>query len=484
MGKFHKKCAGGPSKTERITNVAKKIFSKLGATSHKAGKLSPLSEGTFNVRSSWAPTDVKDPALFRESPSWDLPLQAQEMPDTSMCEMAADWTAACQELADTSIMAMVERDLQLQAASNVDIQQQDDSFMAELLNDYPATPLRPRSFAPKLTLDTSMSPLYRNQWKYPIGTLRPPQPTIQPTYNAPARDDLVSPMSAVGTYNSLASMEVSPTETVASGASFFTDSGYTSATSGGEASQCPSRVPSTKRVSDMAAIPEEHFSFGSMDEALSLPSVPNFEASLIESLLSTPSVSRSSSSASDKGKAKADSASCGDAESLVRDFSDILDEHIEHTKSRLALMQSNPIAFELLSMSKETMINTGLEVLVGVLEGRPPSSTHGLFAFTHIACASAILSDPENHDIHSKEWFDDLLQWVTGLSDHRHEHIYTEVATSIWQADQSASCPSVKKNESKQASNSLQKACYYFLDSKLPASSSHALLTFNSPSIC
>lgn len=469
MGKFHKKCAGAPSKTERITNVAKRIFSKLGATSHKSSKHSSPLEGSFNVRSSYAPTDVKDPALFRESTWWDAPTQAQELPDTSMCaEMAADWTAACQELADTSIMDMVEEDLQL-GAVNFDAQQQqlEDNFLAELLNDYPTTPPRPRVATPKLTLDTSMSPLHRNQWKYPVSTFRVPPPPIQPKYIAPSRDDLVSPMSAVGTYNPLSSMEVSPTETVASGASFFTDSGYTSATSGGETSQCPSRVPSTKRAWDMVAIPEEHFSIGSMDETLSLPTVPNFEHALTESLFSTPSVSRSSSTASDKGKANAPSPEWTNTKSLVQSFSNILDEHIEHTKSRLSTIHSDPLAVELSSMSRDTMVAMGLEVLTEVTKGYQPSSISGLFAFTHIACASAILLEPDDESIHTKDWFDDLLFWVSSISNPYQQRTYSVIAASIWKTidctSPATASPDLRKHKTV---NSLLRTCHDFLDGR------------------
>ncbi|MCG4859000.1 hypothetical protein L0P45_11890, partial [Phascolarctobacterium faecium] len=71
---------------------------------------------------------------------------------------------------------------------------------------------------------------------------------------------------------------------------------------------------------------------------------------------------------------------------------------------------------------------------------RPPSSLSGLFAFTHLACASAILSDPEDNNIHTKEWFVDLLKWVAGISNFQHQHAYAEIAGSIWQANQSTTC--------------------------------------------
>lgn len=471
LGRFHKGCTGFPSKTDRLTSVAKKIFSKLGAGTHKKTQEKSSADTSFSVTDCWRSSDEKKANLYDNLPQWDYPTGFQELSaDNPICsEMAADWTAACQELDGTSIPAMMGTDLN----NEVDYQ---DNFYAETFEDFNVGSSLPktRTPSPKLPrLDTSMSPLYTGQWQYPTQPSYQVSPSRSPF--VPSIDDIVSPMSPIGTFNPNMSLDISPTDTEASGASFFSDSGYTSATSPGGSAGNFSRVPSfndpkgTKRSWDYATIPGEHSMMDVVAPILFPMSLPNFDQAFTESLNSTPSVSRSTSNASDKSKARDLSPHWEDAPSLVQSFSEVLDEHINHTKTTLRDMPSNAITAELLAMSKSSLVSIGLEVLAGILEGRRPSAVVQVFSFTHIACACAIVMSHDGDAIHKPEWFQDSLSWVSGLSSQRQKQLYTEIATSIWRPKGSVQTHSSPEVHSPIASsNRLLKSCQHFLDSRSP----------------
>ncbi|CAG8972051.1 hypothetical protein HYALB_00004915 [Hymenoscyphus albidus] len=83
-------------------------------------------------------------------------------------------------------------------------------------------------------------------------------------------------------------------------------------------------------------------------------------------------------------------------------------------------------------MSRTSMVSIGLEALAGIIEGRNSTAIVQAFAFTHIAYAFSILIDDEIK-VHTQEWFQDSLSWVSDLGSERQRTSYAHIARALWQ---------------------------------------------------
>jgi len=448
-----------------MTSVAKKIFSKLGARPHRSehnsqSSSSKSSKGLSNVfkhSDTPVPPYFQEPLQQEQGMSWSRS-NVQELPNSSVVlEMPGDWTAASHELPDTHISEMTGTECPIELGGGIETWE--DNFYSDNLEDWdiPSAPSpRGRGSSPKLEIDTSVAH------------------TSAPTnwIDTPLSATIISPMSALGKFdssNDSSPVEISPTDSVVSGKSFFTDSGYSSATT----QSATFSARSFDRFPSIGEKKEKKREFGAVSEAWIKNTASSIPQS-ISSVVTMPIIARIEESSSKVvhsagrctgiSKPTLLSSHWHDASSLVQSLSESLNAHIQHTKSALQTLPQTATTLELRSMSRTSIVSIGLEVLTGILEGRNPTAIIQIFAFTHIACALAIATEDDEAKIHTQEWFQDTLQWANSLRGQRQQKEYERVAKAIWQPLETLAGAIPRSASSRE--NSLFTTCKHFLDSK------------------
>lgn len=497
VGKFQcRRCQGAPSRKDRITSVAKRIFSKLGSSSHRTdhSAAASSSKDPKDLSNVFEEDDSPVPPYFADDYDgmrWDYP-DAQELPNNCVIpEMAGDMSAASYELPDTFISEMVGTECPVEMGTERPCWE--DNFYAETWDEPSSLALKPRAFSPKLALDTSVGQSSR----------------IPSWTDTPQSATMISPMSAFG--KSLSSpLEVSPTDSEASGNTFFTDSGYSSATTISHSNSFSSnfrRFPSIgERISkgreveagtETATTLSHSFSFSSsrfgrfpsvsdrkgkgreigieiaseqrMDETIYTnpmsPPMPTILQAPAQALDEESEAVHSAGRCSEATELKLSSPHWHDAASLVSTFSQALDAHIQHSQSTLQALPHSSTTQELQSISRTAMVSIGLEVLTGILEGKHPTTTVQIFAFIHLACALAIAIDDEEAKVHAQTWFDDSLAWTWVIQDERQKAGYEFVARAVWEPLQAVALD-MSNVYCLDGENTLLATCKHFLDSE------------------
>jgi hypothetical protein len=464
-----------------MASVAKKIFSKLGSKGHRNEPYATISEGgksLANIRetgeSSKSSDYCKKSEVYHESASsWDHQY-IQELPNTFICpEMAADWTAASHELPDTYISEMTGTEIPIEMG--IGAETWTDNFYTASLEDWempPPPPPKQKATSPKpatLRVDTSFSSLTTSMYQGRVSQEKHSSQWQQ----APLSPMIISPLSA-GPVFSATSLEISPTDSDASGGSFFADSGYSSATTTISTWNMPVMCEPTtemegKRGTKRAREEEPVFEDWLHDLAFSGQTMLTAPTSADASLVKLPETSQelvhSEGDCAAVERPRFLSGHWCDAPTLVHSFSEALDAHIEHTKSALRDLPSTSITQELLAMSKTSMVSIGLEALASILEGRKPTAIVQVFAFTHIACAFVIATRHDEGKVISQAWFKDILAWVHDLASAKQRQMYMQIARSIWKpADDVEKGKQVEVQSPKPKENALFSGCKHFLD--------------------
>lgn len=477
VGNFKcRRCQGAPSRTDRISSVAKKIFSKLGARPHRSEHVDFFKNGKDVSRVEY---DMFEESSCSKGQSnfdgeWDYQ-EAQELPnDEIVREMPADFSSASHELADNYISEMVGTECPVELGVGNE-NWADNLYIDEWESSEPKVQAEsPRP--PRLSVDTSCSPL----------SLHASQVKLAPGYNTSTWDDtplsatIISPMSATGGFD-YSPFEISPTDSEGSGNTFSTlDSGYSSATSytapfawdfsatGLESFGSMNDKKGKKR--EIAQISDDWVSEPVLSGPLALPSISSV------SMAQDVTVSRSNSSSTTHSasrcpiseRPKPVSPHWRNASDLVHSFSEVLDAHIEHTKSALKELPSTSITQELLAMSRTSMVSLGLDVLQGILEGRNPTAIIQVFAFMHIAFALAIAVDQDEAKVETQAWFQDSLTWMQELPSERQQQVYLQIARAVWQPlDASSMSGLMEVDAAPDTQRLLFESCKHFLDGKL-----------------
>jgi hypothetical protein len=456
VGSFEcRRCQGSPSKTDRITTVAKRIFSKLGSKRHRTPKVPErepdMSIAKYAEKSNTLEHHPDFPPLFDAGPAREF--HGQGFPDGGITGVNSDWRAS-QELPDTQICEMTGSECPLELGVGAEETWLGHDEYTEpdhiWLNPGPATKVPSPTERSRGSLD--MLPPLNTQ----LSNLNPERGFDNISRNdlpdEPMSATIVSPMGADDHYASIF-QEISPTDTDVSGNTFLTDSGYTSAT-----------MLST--LSSSSATFELHPGFNeprgkkrSRDEVVAT-----------ESISSSVAVSRNNSAKSNRcpstKKPKMQSAHWSSAATLVQSFSEVLDAHISHTKEILRHLTQTPITAELLAMSRSSMVSIGLEALAGIIEGRNPTAIVQVFAFTHIAYAFSIAVDHDEIKVHTQEWFKDSLSWVDDLGSERDRARYGRIAKAVWQPVEALREEAAPLIFLADKENRLYAACKRFLDGK------------------
>lgn len=495
VGKFQcKRCQGLPSRTDRMASVAKRIFSKLGAKPHHGEFVGPEPEPQKTLSKIAEDSETSYPASFSglsqsfdqdQAIDWDHQYP-QELPNTSVCrEMPGDWTAASHELPDTYISEMQGTECPIELG--VGSESWADNLYASSLEewDVPSPPSKEKSGSPKLArLDTSFTNLNSNVTPENHGQISP-QKYSPHSWENPLSATIISPLSASGGFDSN-TFEVSPTDTEASGNSFFTDSGYSTATTASAWSTTATRFGDRDALKGLTGGKKRsrHFETISADWMSNMAFSRPQELALMPVLANVPQMPKevpmSANSASrftGSEKPVLTSAHWSDARSLVQYFSEILDAHVQHTKTSLKQLPSSPLVTELselMALSRATMVSIGLDVLAATLDGRKPSSIVHIFSLTHVAYAFAIAIDLDETNVQDQKWFHDSLSWAEELISERQRQMYHQIARSIWQPlDIFGDDTPYEAPRSSNKENLLLSACKRFLDgmfAKLPSS--------------
>jgi hypothetical protein len=479
VGKFQcKRCQGLPSRTDRMASVAKKIFSKLGAKPHHAEFVGPEPEPPKTLSKIVEDSETSYPAGFPglsrsfdedQAIDWDHQYP-QELPNTSVCrEMPGDWTAASHELPDTYISEMQGTECPVELG--IGSESWADNFYFEDL-DVSSPPAKEKISSPKLArLDTSFTHLNSHVTQENHGEISP-QKYSPHSWENPLSATIISPLSASGGFD-INTFEVSPTDTEASGKSFFTDSGYSTATTASAWSTTATRfgdgdplkglTGGKKRSRHFETISNDWMSnmaFSRPQELALMPVLANIPQMPKEFTMSASSASRFTGS----DRPILVSAHWSDARSLVQYFSEILDAHVQHTKTSLKQLPSDPLVAELLALSKTTMVSIGLDVLAGTLDGRKPTSIVQIFALTHVAYAFAIAIDLDETNVQDQKWFHDSVSWAEELISERQREMYHQIARSIWQPLDIFGDYAPYEASQANRDNMLLTACRHFLD--------------------
>ncbi|KAE8441712.1 hypothetical protein EG329_004541 [Mollisiaceae sp. DMI_Dod_QoI] len=370
---------------------------------------------------------------------WDQ--DAQELPNNSVVrEMPADFSAASHELADTYISEMMGSECPVELANG------SEGWADNLyIEDWDSTKAQVESpKPPRLSVDTSCSPLNLHSSHTKLAH-NMPSSTTSNWDDTPLSATIISPMSATGGFD-YSALEISPTDSEESGKSFSTvDSGYSSATSYTAPSAWDfsmtglepfgSMTDRKGKKREIGQISQDWVSGAVLSGPIAFPSIPSV------SMTQDVTVSRSNSSSTTHSasrcpiseRPKPVSPHWQNASDLVQSFSQVLDAHIEHTKTALKELPSTSITQELLAMSRTSMVSLGLDVLQGILEGRNPTAIIQVFAFMHIAFALAIAVDQDEAKVGTHAWFQDSLTWVQELPSERQQQLYLQIARAVWQ---------------------------------------------------
>jgi hypothetical protein len=483
VGKFQcKQCQGTPSAADRITTVAKKIFSALGAKGTMRDHSALVLDRKFNPSKSpealtYASESEKrvpfqDPVGEHEE--WgdmmELPNNAiSEMDAGNIFEMSAGWTMTSQELSGSQVPEMTGSDFAPMSSSDYSDEKSSHDPWGLSMNDptpappYAQSPRRPsQPVLPRLNTCVTCEPAPQHHlWS-----------------DMPMSATVISPLSASDRID-FGTLDISPTDSEASGKSIFTDSGYSTATVASPWDESSSSLGWDKDAREARAFAANqgrlqiHVSGELPGDSPPLPNL--FEvlpATLPDPLERHPSNSSSSSAvhSANRGmvceKPQPLSAHWSDAKGLVESFSEVLQEHIQHSREALKKMPPNSNTKELLALSTNSIRSIGLEVLERLLEGRNPSSLVHIFSFTNVAYSMAVAVDRIASKVQTEPWFQHCLSWSTFLSSDRDRRRYEGIACAIWQPQSMINTQPVSflLSSSIEKENKLLAACKHFLD--------------------
>jgi hypothetical protein len=491
IGKFQcRRCQGGSSKTYRIAIVARRIFSALGAKSamekpapsmkEQRLALSDVSKGSGGV-GSWnimgATSDL------HHSSYWDPPY-IPELPNNYVSEM--ENTYIVPEMSSggdkwpqrDSGASLFGKQKQTKPVIRAATQKQTTGSPYENWGfTHFGSPVGRESPRPT----HSLLPRLDTKTQPDIQTAMPKQEPSTRFAGNPLSSTIVSPLSATGGFDFgvLDALDVSPTDSEASGQSLFTDSGYSSATfeTSWNASDLDFRISRDFKKSRDNFLPR--LSSNEFVENKSTfdkyPSIfPQIgEATQVNTMISfsDTTVSHSAGRCNAQDESQTLSPHWSTPQGLANSFLDVLDEHLQHSRAALKQMASNTITQELLSLSSSTIISIGFGVLESLLEGRTPSAIVPLFAFTHLAYALAIAVDHNSSVVHTQEWFHDSLSLLECLASEKQRQRYTQIVRVIWQPRVSSTFTDLGFaglfNSSQPHENNLIRACKHFLDGEL-----------------
>ena len=476
VGSFKcKRCHGGHSTTDRIATVARKMFSALGSkrvvercsppsTIEKPSSLSKISEAAEGCE-SW---DDGLSEIGRAPVNRDAHLEPPsmpELPNTGIWEM--DATYVMSEMDGSWDFSQELPDSEVSGFSNERRTSIPRPYAPWNLSEKaPAgreSPRPSRSLLPRLNTHTVLEPMKQKQLYSPIPSL--PENPMSAT--------IVSPLSPTGGFDfgTLGPIDISPTDSETSDKSLFTDSGYSSATFesswNGSVMNFESMVTRQKekntREKDSLECGQDYdtFNFGKAPSVFPQMSSDN-ELTVYGAMTTTHSADRCTSTQ----VSRALSPHWTNAKSLVASFSEVLNEHLQHSQRSLQEMAPNSITKELLSLSSSSIVSIGFGVLEGLLQGRRPHAVMPLFAFTHIAYALAIAVDHDESKVHTPEWFQDLFSMLDNISSDRQRQTYTQIVRVIWQPRDAAELTTTMASGTAETENRLIRACKHFLDGK------------------
>ncbi|TAQ84648.1 hypothetical protein B7494_g7021 [Chlorociboria aeruginascens] len=481
VGKFP--CQKTHGLSYRAATAAKKVFSKLGVKHHRSSFsvprvevnswLSSIPEASGNVEDNPPARDFD--IVGEQNGQWGLQA-THELPDTNVIpglEMNGDsWEVPIQdapyspipEMENTFISEMSGSDSFVQhGESSGDISSAPVYTTQDMWNPSPYAPPEKEKPSPRA---------------HPILPLLNTQPMYEPArenhqldfqWSGVANfDTIISPLSpSDGIYPNM--LSVSPTDTISSNDTFFTDSGYASATcqtqysfENSEPAQQASDVRVERSQHVFAVLePSNHYSLSDSEPA----SASNYQNNYSPFL---PVGYGSEQSVEIPPRPQVESPRWSDAPGLVRCFAEVLDEHIQHSRSVLQKMHSNSITKELISLSSDSLKIIGLDVLTGIVEGRNPSGIVGIFALTHVAYAFSlvVLEDPS---VLLDNLFEDSLSWLSGLASETQRRAYMRISRAIWKPREIDDIDRSKKVTSidlwgVRKSNQLVTLCERFLD--------------------
>lgn len=480
VGKFQcKKCQGTMSTADRITTVAKKIFSGLGVRKTMGDTSTPAAHR--NIHSPNTPEALPYPsksekgAQFEETMTDSSECNYMELPNNTISEMegeyifeiGADWAGPSQELPDSSVAEMTGSEFTPMRSLPYTVEKPShDSWDLSMCNISPASTYVASSSRPSqpipLRLDTCITEPLRQHY-------------LQPDTSA-----MLSPLSPSDRIES-GIFTVSPTDSVVSGRSMFSNSECSSATtvssSWDESSNSLGwgndfRIP-TSFPASIGRFPSKASDKLPRDEQ-SLAYIPQIlPVTLPENLERHPSNSSSSSAEHLENRCTTSerrqtlSTRWVDAKDLVKSFSEVLEEHIEHSRQALNKMPPSSNLTELLALSPSSIQSVGFEVLESLLEGQNPSSLVHIFAFTNVAYSMAVAVDRDESKVQTEQWFRNCLSWSTLLSFKDDRRIYEQIACAIWQPQSATTSQSGSfLLSSMERENKLVTACKHFLDRK------------------
>ena len=483
VGRFQcKRCQGGPSKTDRLANVAKRIFSLLGtrAAVHRGYSVerretSIALSKSFEGSEQSEIREVSNTFEERQHSDWEHVL-TQELPNTYISE--AENTSVVPEMTGCGMAAELES--RTPDGPRISIWSPDHvSLNSEKTWNHPPFGNEPKSLSSSPRPETILARINTNTvYDHSIHNYQSEH--TPPCSDTPLSATIISPLSATDGMNS-GMQEVSPTDSEASGNSFFTDSGYTSATSQSLCNSSSSSIDQSSKLAEIRRKPVNQSLKGILEERCrdEIPLKPlSLQTISMVASCEEPVVSDARTTAHSASRCpipmgiKTLSPFWSDASGLVESFLEVVAQHMRHSKEQLKLVPPSQITKELLAMSSTTMVSIGLETLASILQGRNPTGIMHLFAFTHIAYAFAIAVDHDDTKVHTPEWFEDTLSWASELTPERHQEVYIKIAQSVWrplrflEMEEESQIVTAKPLATRD--NRLLRACKHFLDSKLP----------------
>ena len=278
---------------------------------------------------------------------------------------------------------------------------------------------------------------------------------------------------------------VSPTDSVVSAKSIFSNSGCSSATTVSSWDDSSNSLGWGKDDCNSKAFADSLGRFPSNASEKLLrdgPSSPNMPqilpATLPDTVQRHPSNSSVSSATHSANrctiteKRQTVSTQWSNPKDLVKSLSEVLEEHIEHSRQALRKIPSNSKHDRVNLLSPPVPYDqSDLRCWSGFSRVEIRLHWFIYFAFTNVAYSMTVAADRVASKVQTEQWFQHCLSWSTLLSSERDKRRYEQIACAIWKPQSATNSQSgLSLLNSIERENKLVAACKHFLDrkSKLP----------------
>ncbi|KAF5027473.1 hypothetical protein F66182_434 [Fusarium sp. NRRL 66182] len=118
--------------------------------------------------------------------------------------------------------------------------------------------------------------------------------------------------------------------------------------------------------------------------------------------------------------------------SLVGATWDALQMHVADSMNKLHQITKNHLVVQLRNMSRHSIAMGGLEALVDIIEGRPPTAPLKLLCFVHLIYCFSLVIHEQDASSRSTDLFGQAMSYSTLLPTRQDQNTYRQVVIALW----------------------------------------------------